>query len=750
MISNIKIPHHKEISWYFDQNSIIARTLDGYEKRAGQAEMASLVFDSLLNGGHALIEAPCGIGKSYAYIIPAALYAKSANCRLVISTNTKTLQDQLKTSDLPAISSRYGLDFSYKILKGKNNYICLKKLFDIKDNGIPLDLFTDYNMAEKIKFKTDIYLEAAALIERGGIGEFDELRHEVCGDYQFQRLLACTSVECLNVRCQYFKECNYFCAIAAAQKSNLIVVNHSLYLSCLMIESSRELLKSSALRGGDEQEDEAAAGSARQKFQNPIPQHTRVIFDEAHHIADITQSSFSVTLSYNKIYSNLNAITHLLKKNFSKKSKKIIERIAEHKQMIDEQLKLYFNYVAPGLVNELSAKNLEDSGVSAQSNGGSPDYAVSSLARQMLLKPQHIKQIMSNPNAEPLKEAIAKMSDLSSEVSEMLAEKKTALNGGAINSILGEMSALVEFWSDIDSCAEENILWCSLPWQSSSRGNSGAHLSVELISSPLNVAEILKNNLFAVKDSAILTSATLSTENNFKYIKSEIGLNGFKTAEVIFDSPYDLEKQAAFIIAPLVSTPKDRAFNEEASRWIQDIINESEGRALVLFTSKFMMEYVYSEIGIKLSLEGHKIYMQGQKPRGELLKIFKNDTRSCLFALDSFWEGIDVRGESLSTLIITKLPFKVPSHPLNEARDNYLIKNNRNPFYESSVPWTILKLKQGAGRLIRHKTDRGVIAVLDTRLSNTTYGRKIAGALPKYHYLKDIKQIKKFLAENAA
>ncbi len=750
MISNVKIADHKEISRYFDESSIIARTLDGYEKRAGQAEMASLIYGSLLNGGHALIEAPCGIGKSYAYIIPAALYSKGANCKVVVSTNTKTLQDQLKNYDLPAISSRYGVDFSYKILKGKNNYICLKKLFDIKDNGIPLDLFSDYGMAEKIKFKTDIYLEAAALIERSGISQFDELHHEVSGDFQFQKFVACNSVECLNVRCRYFKECNYFCAIAAAQKSNLIVVNHSLYLSCLMIESSQQLVKPAAVRANDEDDAAFAAFAARQKFQNPVPPHTKVIFDEAHHIADITQSSFSVTLSYNKIYSNLNAITHLLKKNFSKKSKKIIERIADHKQIVDEQLKFYFNYAASVLADELAAKNLDDSGLSAQPNGGAQEYSPSSLARQMLLKPRHVEHIMSNPNAGPLKEAIAKMSDLSCEVGEMLAEKKTALNGGAINSILGEISSLIEFWSDIGRRAEENILWCSLPWQASSRVNSSAHLSVELISSPLDVADILKKNLFDVKASVILTSATLSTENNFKYIKSEIGLNGFKTAEVIFDSPYDLEKQAAFIVAPLVSTPKDRAFNEEASRWIQDIINESEGRTLVLFTSKFMMEYVYSEIGIKLSLEGHKIYMQGQKPRGELLKIFKNDTRSCLFALDSFWEGIDVRGESLSTLIITKLPFKVPSHPLNEARDNYLVKNKRNPFYESSVPWTILKLKQGVGRLIRHKTDRGVIAVLDTRLSNTAYGRKISGALPKYHYLKDIRQIKKFLAENTA
>ncbi len=740
MISNIKIPHYPEISAFFDENSVIAANLAGYELRGGQAEMASLTYHSLLKGFHSLIEAPCGIGKSYAYIIPAALYAKKAGGKVVISTNTKTLQDQLKNYDLPVISKRYGLDFTYKVLKGKNNYICVKKLFDIKTNGIPLDLFTDFGMAEKIKLRTESYLDAVALIDREGICEFDELSHEVSGDYQFQRMLCCNSVECVNARCSYFKECNYFNAIGAAQKSNIVVVNHSLYLACLMVEAGQAGTRDD---GGEEEEN-----AARQKFQNPVPEHSKVIFDEAHHIADITQSSFSVSLSYGKIFSNLNAITHLLRKNFSKKSKKITDRINEHKLLVEERLRLYFNFIGPLLADELASKSLDDS-QAVSSNGGGADFSVSSLSRQMLLKPQHIQQIMSNPNAESLREAISKMADMSAEAGEMLAEKNTALNGAAINSILNEMSSLVEFWSDIKKYGDGNILWCSLPWQPPGRSQQGVHLNVELISSPLDVASILKQNLFEQKESVILTSATLATENNFKYIKSEIGLDGRQTAEVIFDSPYDLQKQAAFIIAPLAATPKDRNFNDEASRWIQDIIHESRGRTLVLFTSKFMMEYVYSQISTGLSLDGYKIYMQGQKPRIELLDIFKKDTGSCLFALDSFWEGIDVKGESLSTLIITRLPFKVPSHPLNEARDNYLLKNNRNPFYESSIPWTILKLKQGVGRLIRHKTDRGVLAVLDTRLRDTSYGRKIAGALPRYHYLNDIKQIKNFLAGRA-
>lgn len=745
MIANIKIPHYTEITSYFDEGSIIAKKLDGYEKREGQAEMASLAYHCLRNGSHALIEAPCGIGKSYAYIIPAAVYSKNTGRRVVISTNTKTLQDQLKNYDLPTISGRYGLDFSYRILKGKNNYICLRKLFDIKNNGIPLDLFADFSQAEKVRLRTDVYLDAAAAIEREGAAEFESFSHEAAGDYQFQRMLACASVDCLNARCPYFRECNYFSAIAAAQKAGIVVVNHSLYLACLMIESSQQ---SRGFAAGEEEDGEGVA--ARQKFLNPLPEHTRVIFDEAHHLADITQSSFSVTLSYGKIYSNLNAITHILKRNFSKKSRRMIDRINDHRQAVEEKLKMYFNYIGPPLAGELASRGLDEGVAGAPANGGGQDFITSSLARQMLLKSQHVRQIMSNPNAEPLMSAIEDMAALGSEVGEVLAETKTALNAGAIGAILGEMSSLVEFWRTIDSRAENNILWCSLPWQPPSRGPQGAHLAVELISSPLDVAGILRTNLFGKKDSVILTSATLSTENNFKYIKSEIGLEGFAAAEVIFDSPYDLQKQAAFIVAPLSATPKDKSFNEEAARWIQDIIRESNGRTLVLFTSKFMMEFVHSELATGLSLEGYKIYMQGQRPRAELLDIFKRDTHSCLFALDSFWEGIDVRGESLSTLIITRLPFKVPSHPLNEARDNYLLKNNRNPFYESSIPWTILKLKQGIGRLIRHKTDRGVLAVLDTRLSNTAYGRKIAGALPKYHYLKDIGQIKKFLSERRA
>jgi|GEM_PF-1394541 len=741
MKCNIAPPSYDEINSFFTETGIISKNLTGFERRHGQAEMASAVYHSLLERSHALIEAPCGIGKSYAYLIPAAIYSKKYREKIVISTNTKNLQEQLKNNDLPTMILKYGLDFNYRVLKGKNNYICLRKLYDIKNNGIPLDLFSDYTMAERLKLKTDIYLDAAKEIEHKNLGEFEELSHEACGDFQFQKLLACTSVECINNRCAYFKECNYFGAINNAAKADIIVVNHSLYFSCLMIEASSA--STLAETYGEDSSEERESQKASKDFQNPIPSHSKVIFDEAHHLPDITQNSFSISLSYPKLGSNLNMITNLLKKNLGKKSKKISERISEQKSLVEEKMKLYFNYIGCDLTRELLTKSLDDG--PANSAAGEPNN--SNLARQMLFNSNHVKKIIENPNSQPLIDAIKSMSELSLEIGEVLSEKKVGINASAINSILNEMAGLIDFWNNIGDFASENILWCSLPWRADSRDTV---LNVELIASPVNVAEILKNNLFASKDAAILTSATLSTENNFKYIKSETGLDSFKPLEIIFDSPYDLKNQAAFIIPPLDVTPKDRKFNQSAAKWVQDIISESKGRTLVLFTSKYMMEFVYSEVSTTLGLNGYKIIMQGQKPRSELLKIFKQDLSSCLFALDSFWEGIDVKGEALSTLIITKLPFKVPTHPLNEAKDAYLKKLNRDPFYESSIPWTILKLKQGVGRLIRHKTDRGVVAILDTRLRDTFYGRKIAGALPQYRNLKDIKEIPAFLKEKDA
>ncbi|HNY10669.1 MAG TPA: helicase C-terminal domain-containing protein, partial [Candidatus Wallbacteria bacterium] len=302
-----------------------------------------------------------------------------------------------------------------------------------------------------------------------------------------------------------------------------------------------------------------------------------------------------------------------------------------------------------------------------------------------------------------------------------------------------------DLWSNAKSLSEEYILWGSLPFQSARNNN---YSDVEMIASPLDVSKIIESELFSKKKSVILTSATLSTENNFNYIKGEVGLSKFAPIEIMLDSPFNIEEQTGFIIPPIEATPKDRNFNEAVSRWVQDIILKSDGRTLVLFTSRYLMEYVYREVGMKLKLDGYEVLIQGQMPRGTLLNKFKKDVRSSLFALDSFWEGIDVRGESLSTLIITKLPFKVPSHPLNEARDLYLKKQNRDPFSESSLPWTMLKLKQGIGRLIRHQSDRGALVILDTRLRDTSYGRKISAALPKYHKLKNIAEIKVFLENN--
>ncbi len=729
---------YDSIEEYFRPGGTIARNLRDYEERPGQGEMASAVFGALSDSRHALIEAPCGIGKSYAYIIPAALYAQSTGEKVVISTNTKTLQEQLKASDLPTISHHYGLNVRYKILKGKSNYICLRKLYDIKKSGIPLDLFGEY-AAEKIKLRTDIYLDAMNEIDRKDIAEFEELSHEASPDINFQRLIACQSVDCVGGNCEYFKNCNYFRSILEAQKSEIIVVNHALYFACLMIEANEKLDALSAFGAG---EDDETKNQQEKAFLNPIPSHSRVIFDEAHHIADVAQSGFSMSCSLHKFNSTLNTITYALKKNVGKKAKTVTDKIAEQKYLVEERIKLYFNHVGMSLLDDfLSKKAEEGGGGSAVDDNG----AASGLSKLILFNGNHLGRIAGNPNSDNLISALETLSETANEIGELLVEKKLPLNITGINRMISEMVTATDLWSNAKSLSEEYILWGSLPFQSARNNN---YSDVEMIASPLDVSKIIESELFSKKKSVILTSATLSTENNFNYIKGEVGLSKFAPIEIMLDSPFNIEEQTGFIIPPIEATPKDRNFNEAVSRWVQDIILKSDGRTLVLFTSRYLMEYVYREVGMKLKLDGYEVLIQGQMPRGTLLNKFKKDVRSSLFALDSFWEGIDVRGESLSTLIITKLPFKVPSHPLNEARDLYLKKQNRDPFSESSLPWTMLKLKQGIGRLIRHQSDRGALVILDTRLRDTSYGRKISAALPKYHKLKNIAEIKVFLENN--
>ncbi|MEZ7892115.1 MAG: helicase C-terminal domain-containing protein [Candidatus Wallbacteria bacterium] len=741
--SNTQISDIKFITEYFKTGGIISRAFEGYEERRGQAEMACAIYHSLSEERHSLIEAPCGIGKSYAYLIPAALYAKASGEKVVISTNTKTLQEQLKNNDLPTITQKFGLDFKYKILKGKNNYICLRKLFDIKNNGIPLDLFSDY-AGGRVKMKTDLYLDAVAKIIADNTAEFEELDHETSNDIQLQKMIACQSLDCVGGRCEYFKECNYFSAVQQAQKSDVIIVNHSLYFSCLMVEANEDneimqrrekAVKYDPDFSGDQILEEKT-------FANPIPPHTKVIFDEAHHIPDVAQKSFSLAISFAKFNANINMILYALKKNISKKYKKLQERLNEQKFIIDEQLKLYFNYFSSNLSNEFGAKRAEETAMPAANNGDESQSSIA-LLKQLLFNRNHLSMISANPNVNTLNGAFEKMNAIIEEIGEILAENKVPLNVSGMNRIFLEMTDLIEFWHEVNKLGDGYILWGTMPWQS--LNDSRAATDVELIASPLEVAPILARELFGKRKSVVMTSATLSTDNNFKYIKGETGLSNFDPIEIMLDSPYDIERQTGFIIPPVEATPKDRNFSVAVAKWVQDIICHSNGRTLVLFTSKYLMDYTYRELSLKMKLDGYSILVQGQEPKGSLLKKFKNDVHSSLFALDSFWEGIDVKGESLSTLVITKLPFKVPTHPLNEARDAYMKRQNRDPFSESSIPWTILKLKQGIGRLIRQKSDKGVLVILDTRLRDTAYGRKIVNALPKYNYIKSIDKIQEFL-----
>lgn len=712
-------PH---VASFFKAGGIISSSLGGFEERPGQTEMACAVYQAFSSSRHAIIEAPCGIGKSFAYIIPSAVYAKRSGEKVVVSTNTKTLQEQVKRFDLPTISKSFGLDFTYTVLKGKSNYICLRKLEDISKNGIPLDLFNEFT-ASKVKQRADVYLDAASKIARDGDQEFESLSHEAAGDPQFIRMLACQSVDCAAGRCDHFRQCSYFRAVGAAAKSDIVVVNHALYFSCLMLGASPA---------------QAGQQEAEKGFLNPVPDHDRVVFDEAHHIPDAAQKHFSITLSPARFAQYLNMVSHTLRRAVGKKMKKFSERLAERKFKAEEKLREYFYYLGSSLFEDFSGKRPEE-GQGDGGEGGPP-----ALARQLLFRPHHVEAIAGNPCAAATLDEISKMADLVAEAGEMLAEKNAPANIPALNRVLDEMSGTVGFWGRAREFSSDYVLWGSLPWNGRP-DPSQAYNAMELIASPLVVSTILKNELFSKKESAVLTSATLSTDGNFNFIKQETGLTAFDTIDVVLDSPFDLENQAAFIIPPVGCTPKDRDFSVEASRWIQDAVCASGGRTLALFTSKSMMDQVYHELGTKLRVDGHTVLVQGQMPQGSLLNMFRDDVRSSLFALDSFWEGIDVRGESLSTLIITKLPFKVPSHPLNEARDIYYRRHNRDPFGEFAIPATILKLRQGIGRLIRHRDDRGVLVILDTRLRDTSYGRKMMASLPKFRRLPDMKSIEKFL-----
>lgn len=639
-----------KIEEIFGKDGRFAQCFADYEDRPQQLQMAIAIRDALKNQNHLTVEAGTGVGKSFAYLACAIETAVKQKSKILISTYTITLQQQLINKDIPFIAKALGGCFQASLAIGRNNYVCLRRLeFAARKQ---LGLF-DASANELLHLK-----EWASQSKEGLFNELDFIPSS-----QLLNAVKSEHGNCKARKCGYFEKCFYWKHRRRLATSDIIVANHALLFSDLAL---------------------------RQQDVSILPDYKYLIIDEAHNIENVAQEHFGLDISQWRVNFLLHSLYNpTTKKGFlaSTGNTASIELV----KLCEKEAKIFFEQVRKWY----------------EKNGGN------SRIRQ-----NFVKDNMSEPlrNLRLSLGDIVKKSTDEDEQFELL--RFTDL-----------LKALQDDFKNFLSCPQNAHVY----WVEVSEKNSRS--AVSLRSAPVNPGIDIKKCLFDKIKSVILTSATLCCGNgeqgdSFEFFAERIGLEKYEQLKL--GSPFDYENQVTMYIESEMPAPDETAFLQAAAEKIKKYVTQTEGRAFVLFTSYQMLEAIadmlsgwVSENGIELLVHG------GAIDRMELLRRFKLDRKSVLLGTDSFWQGVDVPGQALSNVIIVKLPFAVPTHPLIEGRIEQLKAQGQNPFYKYQLPQAIIKFKQGFGRLIRSKTDKGIIVVLDSRIIRKSYGREFLSAIEK-------------------
>ena len=688
-----------QVDEYFHEDGLLAQHLNNYELREPQQEMARMVVDGFNNSEFVIAEAGTGTGKSMAYLIPAVEWAgqnRTANQRVIVSTNTKNLQEQLFFKDIPLLYRATKNQFKAVLLKGRSNYLCLDKWHtvmtdmnqrlsqDERSRILPLLLWVDQTRTG------DIAENAAFQLER---------------NMNLWMKLIAEATYCPGKLCKYYKDCFLMKARDHAKKADVVIVNHSLLFSDLA-------------------SDNAVLGEYR-----------NLIVDEAHNMEKTAAEYLGVRVSYwsfRNLYHRLyeeepkrsgtlqQMDFRLSKAGLDEKTQSVVYKplnYLKHSSLnLKEKVQIFYN--------ELSRQLREKY---ANAAGGAEDNRVRYFKNfkyfnQLSLQIDDLKQSLDsfNRNLEKMVEVLQDLDDDTFEFQDQ---------------ILRELMAIAEdgnrLINDFDFClvadADHFVYWLDVP--RNERNND-----VVLHAVPLNIAELLKNHLFENIDTAIFTSATLAVNKNFDYFTKRTGLSLLENKSVqtkVLGSPFNFKEQLHLGIADFMPDPRDNDYAAALQETIGAIHEQHRVGVLVLFTNYSLLNLMYERM--KPYFDGERILLLAQGKSGSRTNIinqFRENKDSVLFGTDSFWEGVDVPGNALELLFIPKLPFDVPTDPLISARMDEIKKQGGNPFFDYSVPEAIIKFRQGFGRLIRSKTDTGVVIVGDNRLSRMQYGQQFLNSLP--------------------
>ncbi|NUQ83495.1 MAG: 3'-5' exoribonuclease [Anaerolineales bacterium] len=672
-----------EVASILEYGGPFSQYFESFEQRPEQIAMIRAVSDALSHGNHLMVEAGTGVGKSFAYLVPAALFAVQNNTRVVVSTNTINLQDQLIQRDLPNLSQALNLDFRFSVLKGRSNYLCPRRLENMRHFG-------PRNADEmRVLAKVMVWQLNNSSGDRSEINLTGPTEREV-----WNRLSAeddaCTTETCIK---RTGGACPFHRAKTASQSAHVLVVNHALLLS------------------------DVATGS------KVLPEYSHLIIDEGHHLESATTNALSFRLSQYDMDrmmkevggTNTGVLGRLLGEtnetlrpaDFGLLQQKV-NRATDMTFRIEQMNREFFNVL--GEFARLQREGQPQSNYNWQSR---------ILPATRTLPYWDEVEMAWDATGETLRNLLNELSNIYKAAAELYADGHDELEDvmGDISNVFRRLTeAEANITGMISKPANGTVYWIEVqPNQN----------RLSLNAAPLSVASLVEKHIWHEKRSVILTSATLTAHGEFQYLRNTLGAD--EADEMQLGSPYDYESAALLYIANDIPEPNQHGYEQILNKTILNTAKATGGRMLVLFTSYAALKKTSHAITGPLAREEIYVYEQGDGASpNALLESFKATDRAVLLGTKSFWEGVDVPGEALSVVFITKLPFDVPTDPLIAARSEIY----EDPFNQYYLPEAILKFRQGFGRLIRTQSDRGVVAILDRRVLTKQYGRLFLESLP--------------------